>query len=496
MAGVFVNYRRVDPGGQVRRLYEWLEGYFGEQLYKDTDGLRPGDDFARELLAAVSSSDVLLAVIGAGWAELTDACGRRRLEDQHDWVRAEIATALEAGIPVIPVLLPGASMPPAARLPDDLRALAARSPVRLDEESWADDVEELIARLEELGVRRQLIRIRSETAGRLDRFRSLRGHDGGVNDVAFSPDGLRVVTAGGLPNWLSVNRLDYNRPDYKGRRAAVADPTVRVWRVADGSVIHTLGPHEGLVTAVAIAPNGMMLASGDGRAVRLWDLNAGDEICALPIPGTAIAFSPDGALLAMGCYDGTVPVLRLTDGELLQTRSGHSKAVVCLAFSPGGDVLASGSYDGTVRLCRCSDWNRLATLRGGPLFSGAVSGSPMVVRDIAFAPDGKILAAACSDGLVRRWQVPSGKRVPPLVHREGSAASVAYAPDGSLLASGSGQGALLLWAAASAKPLELRTEGEEIRALAFSADGCTLGTAVWNGTAYLWRIRRQSGGHR
>jgi WD40 repeat protein len=49
----------------------------------------------------------------------------------------------------------------------------------------------------------------------------------------------------------------------------------------------------------------------------------------------------------------------------------------------------------------------------------------MVVRDIAFAPDGKILAAACSDGLVRRWQVPSGKRVPPLVHREGSAASVA-----------------------------------------------------------------------
>jgi WD40 repeat protein len=497
-AGVFVNYRRGDRGGYVRRLYQWLRGHFGDQLFKDTESIRAGDDFAVELQAALGSSAVLLAVMGADWAELTDDGGRRRLDDPQDWVRTEIAEALGSGVPVIPVLLPGASMPPLGRLPDDLRALAGRSPVQLHDDTWADDVENLIARLEELGVRQQLIPIGPTTAGRLSPVMALRGHSGGVNDVAFSPDGRRVVTAGGLPNWMAVNRLDYlsaDRREYQEKRAALADRTVRLWRVADGSVVHTLGPHAGLLTAVAIAPSGSLLAVGDGRTVRLWDPETGADLAEAPIPGRALAFSADGTLLAMGCADGAVLVFRTTDRELLYTAARHRKPVISLAFSPSGEILASGSQDGTVRLWRAPDWGRLTVVRAAWRLDGTVSGSPTAVRGVAFAPDGTTLAAACRNGQVRRWRVPSGRPVrPSLQVRTGSATSVAYSPDGSLLAAGSSNGELWLWPAAGGEPTLVRTENDEIRALAFAADGCTLATAVWNKTAYLWRVAPQPGG--
>ena len=490
MTSVFVNYRRADPGGYVRRLCQWLRGHFGEQLFKDTDNLQGGDEFAGELRAAVTSSDALLAIMGVDWAELTDVSGRRRLEDPHDWVRAEIAAALRAGVPVIPVLLPGASMPSPARLPHDLRALAGRSAVQLRKESWADDVETLVTRLEELGVRRQLVRIEPDTARRLAPVVQLHGHDGGVSDVAFSPNGLRVVTAGGPPTTFSFNRLSD-----EGRLASLGDRTARVWRVADGSVIHTLGPHVGWVKAVAVAPDGVTFASGDSESVRLWDLRSGAQICVLrghDRTGTALAFSPDGALLAAGSEEGTVTVWRTADGALLRACSKHRQGVTSVAFSPTGTVLASGSRDGTVRLWRSPGWDRPTTLRAGP----RLGSSPRAVRDLAFAPDGNVLAAACHDGLVRRWKVADGRPLPSLAHRAGWASSVAYSPDGGVLASGSSKGALRLWPIAGGKPWEFSTDGDQITGLAFSADGWTLATAVWNTTTYLWRVGQQMGGRR
>src|SRR3954452_16519462 len=120
MTTVFVNYRRADAGGYTRRLYEGLRWHFGTQLFKDTDSITAGEDFPTVLRAAVASADLFLAVIGADWTEQRDDDGRRRLEVSTDWVRMEIAAALTSHVSVIPVLLPGASMPAADRLPEDI----------------------------------------------------------------------------------------------------------------------------------------------------------------------------------------------------------------------------------------------------------------------------------------------------------------------------------------------------------------------------------------
>jgi hypothetical protein len=112
MGGIFISYRREDSAGWTGRLSEHLRGVFGaESIFMDIDTIQPGTDFTEALQTAVSSCDVLLAMIGPEWATATNASGTRRLEDPTDWVRTEIATALKRKIRVIPVLVGGASVP-------------------------------------------------------------------------------------------------------------------------------------------------------------------------------------------------------------------------------------------------------------------------------------------------------------------------------------------------------------------------------------------------
>jgi WD40 repeat protein len=361
--------------------------------------------------------------------------------------------------------------------------LADPSAVQLRQECWADDVETLVTKLEGLGIHRQLIQIEPDTAHRLTLVRQLRGHLGGVSDVAISPNGLKLVTAGGAPTMTSFGRLKDG-----DHVPSLGDRTVRVWRIADGGTIHVLGGHNGWAVAVAVSPDGTTLASGDSEMVQLWDLNTGARIRSLQgndRTGTALAFSPDGALLAAGSDGGAVTVWRLTDGALLRTSAKHGDRVTSVAFSPTGAVLASGSRDGTVRLWRSPGWDRPTTLRSGPRL-----GRSSAVRDLAFAPNRDVIAAACEDGRVRQWRVTDGNALPSQAHQGGWATSIAYTPDGSVLGSGSSEGALLLWPVVGGAPRELTTDGYQTNRLAFSADGGTLAAAVWNATTYVWRVRR------
>src|SRR3954453_23970807 len=106
---VFVCYRREDTRHVAGRLADRLDEHF--ELFMDTDTIKPGTDFIRAIRSEVSDCDVLLAVIGPQWATVTDAHGQRRVDDPNDWVIEEIRTALKRDIPVIPVLVDGATMP-------------------------------------------------------------------------------------------------------------------------------------------------------------------------------------------------------------------------------------------------------------------------------------------------------------------------------------------------------------------------------------------------
>src|SRR5215204_1604663 len=128
MRSVFVSYRRGDSEGQARALnFELVKLIGRNSVFMDVDSIALGRDFRQILHDRMQSCDLMLALIGPGWLDAKDAAGNRRLESETDLVRQEIAAALKRNIPVIPVLLQGAQMPAAERLPDDVKDLVYRN---------------------------------------------------------------------------------------------------------------------------------------------------------------------------------------------------------------------------------------------------------------------------------------------------------------------------------------------------------------------------------
>jgi TIR domain len=131
------------------RLYDRLAVRLGEdQVFMDVDTIALGVDFAEVISQAVSTCEVLLAVIGPRWLTATDQEGRRRLDDPEDIVRLEVAAALERDIRVIPILVEGAVMPRRQELPEALVGLARRNALILRHESFRSDADRLLAAIE------------------------------------------------------------------------------------------------------------------------------------------------------------------------------------------------------------------------------------------------------------------------------------------------------------------------------------------------------------
>ena len=148
MGAVFISYRREDSEGQARALSLELVRLLGkESVFMDVDSIALGRDFRQVLQERLGSCDVMITLIGPGWLNAKDGSGTRRLEIQTDFVRQEIAAALKRDIPVIPVLLQGAQVPPPERLPDDLKDLSYRNGFELGHSTWDSDVREMVTRL-------------------------------------------------------------------------------------------------------------------------------------------------------------------------------------------------------------------------------------------------------------------------------------------------------------------------------------------------------------
>jgi hypothetical protein len=153
-APIFISYRRDDAAGQARALEQALARHFGaERVFIDVDDIVAGEAFEQRLRSAVKGARVVLVLIGRRWrGERPARPGQPdllpRLFDAEDFVRREVATALAAGVPVVPVLLDDTPMPGAADLPTDLQALPGRHALRLDHERFAVDVEQLVRSLQ------------------------------------------------------------------------------------------------------------------------------------------------------------------------------------------------------------------------------------------------------------------------------------------------------------------------------------------------------------
>ena len=146
---IFINYRKDDSNWNALALYQELQKYFSkDQIFKDFNAISPGDDFVVSINSALQSCDVLLVLIGKSWLSIKDETGTQRLSDPHDFVRLEIAKALERNIKVVPVLLDRTPMPLQSELPDNLKALSRRQFLEIDPTRFEDDVRKLAAAIQ------------------------------------------------------------------------------------------------------------------------------------------------------------------------------------------------------------------------------------------------------------------------------------------------------------------------------------------------------------
>lgn len=147
-AGIFISYRRDEALAEARAIYERLRAEFGSNsVFIDLEGLDYGEDFGEALDRQLQHCQVLLALIGPQWLAAPDGHDGRRLDDENDFVRIELRTALQRGIRVVPVLLDGALMPRTSDLPADLQPLLRRQALELEFRKFDADIARLVGSL-------------------------------------------------------------------------------------------------------------------------------------------------------------------------------------------------------------------------------------------------------------------------------------------------------------------------------------------------------------
>ncbi|MBD2234112.1 NB-ARC domain-containing protein [Phormidium tenue] len=263
------------------------------------------------------------------------------------------------------------------------------------------------------------------------------------------------------------------------------DRLVKLWHAETGQCLQTLKGHTNTINALAFSPQGNILASGSQDAtVRLWQLDAPQAESAPCLvldqhQGRvwAVAFSPDGESLVSASEDCTLKVWNLDTQRCDRTLAGHRAWIKAVAVSPSGKYVASGSFSGTIKL-----WDFYT---GDCLHSWQAH--PSTVTALAFSPDGALLASSSYDQTVKAWQVSSGKCVRTLREHHNRVWSVAFSPDGQQLASGGDDHAARIWDLKTDRCAKTwKGHTNSILSLAIEPDSQWLATGHEDQTIKLW----------
>lgn len=141
---IFISYRRDDSSGYTLAIYEQLKKVFGDDaVFMDLDDIPHGEDFAVHIDKVLSKANTLLVMIGEQWGNASNAKGQR-LGQPDDFVRLEIAKALQRNIRLIPVLLKNAQMPGSGELPEVLQPLTRKNAIRIHDDQFEASIQRLV----------------------------------------------------------------------------------------------------------------------------------------------------------------------------------------------------------------------------------------------------------------------------------------------------------------------------------------------------------------
>jgi WD40 repeat protein len=223
-----------------------------------------------------------------------------------------------------------------------------------------------------------------------------------------------------------------------------------------------------------MSPDGSRVAAAGSKGVFLWETASRARKTLSPEPAFVVAFSPDGRHAAAGLDNGLVARWSLDTGDE-RSFEGHDAPLRSLAFSPDGNILASGGLDHSLRL-----WD--------------AAGSPPrrvdlgnTAAQVLFSPDGSRLATVSlgSSG-VQLWNARSGEHVRALRGYRGIAQYAAFSPDGRTLATASNDKMIRVWDVATGESRALTGHTEAVSWVGFSPDGRNVLSASPDGTVRLW----------
>jgi BlaR1 peptidase M56/WD domain, G-beta repeat len=286
--------------------------------------------------------------------------------------------------------------------------------------------------------------------------RRLLGHTAGIGEVAFSPDGRKVMScsADGTIRLWEVDTGEHlqtllgHRGAVKsvvfsldGRRALSSgtDATVRYWDIDTGRELRRFVGHYGMVYSAVLANDDrQVLSCGQDNTLRSWDTATGRQVRVLEVnkrPIRSVAVSHDSPLALSGGDDGVGRVWDLATGEELHRLEGHTGEIWHVAMSPDGQMGLTAGLDKNILM-----WD----LRTGKLIH-RFQGHEGEVNNLVFSPDGRRFLSASDDMTIRVWDVQTGKELGRSTGHVGDVGAAAISPDGKLALTGGDDTYICLW---------------------------------------------------